>query len=108
MGMAQSSSSADSKTRAKELRQKALQDLEERVLSATIDHDTVDSCNNIRSTSELGYQNKESPNQPETLQQSLQENVDIKDYDFPFENLIFEGGGNKGLAYIGCIRVLDL
>ncbi|WAQ94496.1 463L-like protein [Mya arenaria] len=27
--------------------------------------------------------------------------VDIREYDFPFENLAFEGGGNKGLAYCG-------
>ena len=31
--------------------------------------------------------------------------VNIKDYDFEFENLVFEGGGNKGLAYCGAIRV---
>lgn len=28
-----------------------------------------------------------------------------QDYDFPFENLVFEGGGNKGLAYCGAVRV---
>ena len=28
-----------------------------------------------------------------------------EDYDFPFENLVFEGGGNKGLAYCGAVRV---
>jgi len=26
-------------------------------------------------------------------------------YNYPFENLVFEGGGNKGLAYCGVIRV---
>ncbi|KAK6964897.1 hypothetical protein BgiMline_028873, partial [Biomphalaria glabrata] len=46
----------------------------------------------------------EIPNQQETPPQNLQENVNIKDYNFPYENLIFEGGGNKGLAYIGCLR----
>ena len=29
----------------------------------------------------------------------------IEDYDFPFENLIFEGGGVKGLALIGAVKV---
>ncbi|KAK3109157.1 hypothetical protein FSP39_024196 [Pinctada imbricata] len=34
-------------------------------------------------------------------------NINITDHRFPFENLIFEGGGNKGLAYCGAIRVLE-
>ena len=28
-----------------------------------------------------------------------------EDYIFPFENLVLEGGGNKGLAYCGAVRV---
>ena len=31
--------------------------------------------------------------------------VDLTKYVFPFENLVFEGGGNKGLAYCGAVRV---
>ncbi len=31
--------------------------------------------------------------------------VDPKDYEFPFENLVFEGGGSKGLAYCGAVQV---
>ena len=33
-----------------------------------------------------------------------------KGYPFPFENLVFEGGGNKGMAYVGALQVrrLDL
>lgn len=42
---------------------------------------------------------------PELIQTALQ--VDPKDYQFPFENLVFEGGGNKGMAYAGLIRCLD-
>lgn len=26
-------------------------------------------------------------------------------HDFPFENLVFEGGGNKGMAYVGALQV---
>ncbi|XP_067650146.1 uncharacterized protein [Haliotis asinina] len=33
--------------------------------------------------------------------------VDPSDYTFPFENIVFEGGGNKGLAYCGAVRVLE-
>ncbi|CAL1546595.1 unnamed protein product [Lymnaea stagnalis] len=33
--------------------------------------------------------------------------VKPEEYRFPFENLIFEGGGNKGLAYVGCIKYLE-
>ncbi|XP_052248897.1 uncharacterized protein LOC127856622 isoform X3 [Dreissena polymorpha] len=38
---------------------------------------------------------------------SKAQQVNINDYDFHFENLIFEGGGNKGLAYCGAVRVLE-
>ncbi|XP_071112062.1 uncharacterized protein [Haliotis cracherodii] len=34
-------------------------------------------------------------------------NVDPSEYLFPFENIVFEGGGNKGLAYCGAVRVLE-
>ncbi|XP_066912255.1 uncharacterized protein [Clytia hemisphaerica] len=30
-----------------------------------------------------------------------------KNFDFPFENLILEGGGNKGMAYVGALQVLE-
>ena len=29
----------------------------------------------------------------------------VKDHDFQFENLVFEGGGNKGMAYVGALQV---
>lgn len=29
-------------------------------------------------------------------------------FDFPFENLVFEGGGNKGMAYVGALQVFIL
>ncbi|XP_031568243.1 uncharacterized protein LOC116302953 [Actinia tenebrosa] len=28
-------------------------------------------------------------------------------HDFPFENLVFEGGGNKGMAYVGVLQILE-
>lgn len=33
--------------------------------------------------------------------------IDVRDYidQFPFENLVFEGGGIKGLSYLGAIKV---
>ncbi|KAK7494691.1 hypothetical protein BaRGS_00014089 [Batillaria attramentaria] len=34
-------------------------------------------------------------------------NADPRDYDYPFENVVLEGGGNKGIAYCGAIRVLE-
>ena len=30
------------------------------------------------------------------------------DYDYPFENLVFEGGGAKGQVYVGCLQVSSL
>ncbi|XP_066303690.1 uncharacterized protein [Branchiostoma lanceolatum] len=32
---------------------------------------------------------------------------DFGNYDFPFENLVIEGGGARGVAYIGALRVLE-
>ncbi|XP_021360664.1 uncharacterized protein LOC110455070 isoform X1 [Mizuhopecten yessoensis] len=29
------------------------------------------------------------------------------EYDYPFENIVFEGGGSKGMAYCGAVRVLE-
>lgn len=31
--------------------------------------------------------------------------ISFGDYNFPFENLVFEGGGNKALAFCGAVRV---
>ena len=33
------------------------------------------------------------------------EHIPFDKYVFPFENVVFEGGGNKGLAYCGAVRV---
>lgn len=33
--------------------------------------------------------------------------VEPSDYEYPFENLVFEGGGNKGLAYCGAMKLLE-
>ncbi|XP_078581056.1 uncharacterized protein LOC144864645 [Branchiostoma floridae x Branchiostoma japonicum] len=32
---------------------------------------------------------------------------DFGKYDFPFENLVIEGGGARGVAYVGALRVLE-
>ncbi|XP_047136379.1 uncharacterized protein LOC100213281 isoform X1 [Hydra vulgaris] len=37
---------------------------------------------------------------------SIDDNV-YNNYDFPFTNLVFEGGGNKGMAYAGALQVLE-
>ncbi|XP_078574222.1 uncharacterized protein LOC144860736 isoform X1 [Branchiostoma floridae x Branchiostoma japonicum] len=36
-----------------------------------------------------------------------QDFTDYSQYDFPFENLVLEGGGNRGLAYFGALQVLE-
>ncbi|XP_059159411.1 uncharacterized protein LOC131943353 [Physella acuta] len=33
--------------------------------------------------------------------------VDPRLYAYPFENIVFEGGGNKGIAYCGAVRLLE-
>ena len=32
--------------------------------------------------------------------------TNLEQYEFPFENIVFEGGGAKGLAYVGAIQVI--
>ncbi|XP_078656598.1 uncharacterized protein LOC144902844 isoform X1 [Branchiostoma floridae x Branchiostoma belcheri] len=36
-----------------------------------------------------------------------QDFTDYSQYDFPFENLVLEGGGNRGLSYFGALQVLE-
>lgn len=33
--------------------------------------------------------------------------INPKDHSFPFENLVFEGGGSKGHAYSGAVKALE-
>ncbi|XP_072031443.1 uncharacterized protein [Amphiura filiformis] len=35
------------------------------------------------------------------------EKEELSGYEFPFENVVFEAGGAKGIAYIGALRVLE-
>lgn len=34
-----------------------------------------------------------------------EEKEELSGYEFPFENIVFEAGGAKGIAYIGALRV---
>ena len=34
-----------------------------------------------------------------------EEKQEFQGYDFQFENIVLEGGGSKGIAYIGAVRV---
>lgn len=38
------------------------------------------------------------------LQQDISA-IPYAEYEYPFENLVFEGGGAKGQVYVGCLRV---
>lgn len=29
----------------------------------------------------------------------------LKDFNYPFTNIVLEGGGSKGLAYVGALQV---
>ncbi|KAK7108929.1 uncharacterized protein [Littorina saxatilis] len=33
--------------------------------------------------------------------------IDPMEYEYPFHNIVLEGGGNKGIAYCGAVRVLE-
>ncbi len=35
----------------------------------------------------------------------IQLDLPVENYSFPFENVVFEGGGNRCLAYCGAVRV---
>lgn len=47
---------------------------------------------------------KDSINSLKSQAESIVE-IDYKKYEYPFENLVFEGGGAKGQVYIGCLQV---
>ena len=35
------------------------------------------------------------------------EDLYISNHEYPFENLVFEGGGSKGMAYVGALQVIN-
>ncbi|XP_061170094.1 uncharacterized protein LOC133179329 [Saccostrea echinata] len=49
------------------------------------------------------------PKEPETSEEDASLTIDLRGYvdQFPFENLVFEGGGAKGVAYPGAIQALE-
>lgn len=42
------------------------------------------------------------------LEQDESDVKDISHYKFPFENLVLEGGGVKGVAYVGLLKVFHI
>ncbi|KAI8488063.1 hypothetical protein Bbelb_341810 [Branchiostoma belcheri] len=59
----------------------------------------VDSCNG-----KMGN-NGSTPSTPAKL--PVIDGTRFRKYDFPFENLVMEGGGVKGLAHLGAVKILD-
>ncbi|XP_062569916.1 uncharacterized protein LOC134231985 [Saccostrea cucullata] len=60
----------------------------------------------------VGLLNREDENdsdEPETSEEDFPISLDLRDFEdpFPFENLVFEGGGAKGVAYPGAIQALE-
>ncbi|XP_038044381.1 uncharacterized protein LOC119719130 [Patiria miniata] len=47
------------------------------------------------------------PSGDTAAQEAILASIRLEDYEFPFENVVFEGGGNKGLAYAGAVRVFE-
>ncbi|XP_069124132.1 uncharacterized protein [Argopecten irradians] len=47
------------------------------------------------------------PQAPPTELEIAARQINPAEHDFPFENIVFEGGGSKGLAYCGAVRVLE-
>ncbi|XP_055864211.1 uncharacterized protein LOC106069171 isoform X2 [Biomphalaria glabrata] len=103
MGNKLSSRRCKSNSDAIVMRQKSLQLLEERALSLDANED---ECKDYLETP---FVKRELQRTPSIFDQVDKEAtlVRIEDYNYPFENLIFEGGGNKGLAYVGSIRCLE-
>ncbi|XP_076468885.1 uncharacterized protein LOC143299503 isoform X2 [Babylonia areolata] len=67
------------------------------------DDDDHDDCDDVKSDESARHPPSEfSPEVEKTARQ-----VDPRQYDFSFENLVFEGGGNKGVAYCGAIKCLE-
>ncbi|XP_076072044.1 uncharacterized protein LOC143043738 isoform X2 [Mytilus galloprovincialis] len=80
----------------KEYLKKMLDDEEK---ERTIDADTKESFN------ETSVSKKRHSDISELDIKAME--VDPIDYDYPFENIVFEGGGLKGVAFCGSIQVLE-
>lgn len=66
--------------------------------------DAVDSHVH-KNLSESAYQQFEEAR--EKIRDTKKNIADIayEEYEYPFENLVFEGGGAKGQVYVGCVKV---
>eukprot|EP00105_Crassostrea_gigas_P043530 XP_019927678.1 PREDICTED: uncharacterized protein LOC105340042 isoform X5 [Crassostrea gigas] len=71
------------------------------------DLDEVDSA--VKGTKGVYNHHRKLKKMPSVLNEMEIKAMEInpKDHSYPFENLIFEGGGNKGLAYCGAVRALE-
>lgn len=70
--------------------------------------DYTDSLlNKIRRDSGDGRMNREKNNSRNDHLDRKARNLEPQDYDYPFQNVVFEGGGNKGIAYCGAVKVLE-
>lgn len=71
-----------------------------------VDDDTVD-CNYSSNVSAMMVETPVKTKQPLEQDRITRKanTLDPRDYDYPFENLVLEGGGNKGIAYCGAIKV---
>lgn len=47
---------------------------------------------------------RRTTNKLQALHQQIRD-IPYQDYEYPFENIVMEGGGAKGLAYVGALQV---
>lgn len=95
----------DARTRIQQAREKYLKKLlqEDRMKAQTNTSDELDGPVKGKNPKKL------LKNIPSILSDTelLAMKVNPKQYRYPFENLVFEGGGNKGLAYCGAVKLLE-
>lgn len=68
-----------------------------------LEEDMQDGASNHLSRSAF-KQFKQSLNELQEEDQEIAD-IDYEKYEYPFENLVFEGGGAKGQGYVGCCEV---
>ena len=67
---------------------------------------TLDPSNLVNAAALLGsIGSLKAAEKTEKVVRSPPEQELYEGFPFPFENLVFEGGGNKGMAYVGALQV---
>ncbi|RUS81387.1 hypothetical protein EGW08_010825 [Elysia chlorotica] len=98
-----------SEHQAMRLHEKCLAKEEKSLFQTSETHETEDTLGDSRIETLECFKASLTRAHYETMDEEDREALEarVEDYTFPFENLVFEGGGVKGLAFVGAIKCLE-